>query len=175
MSTVTAFKRNLGPLAREFEALFEEHHALVFRTAFSVTGNAQDAEDVLQTIFLRLLRREFSEALQKNPKGYLYRAAVNASVNIIRARRHSISSNDVSSLDRAADSDETRVTDEMHQMLSLAMTKLRPRALEILVLHYEHECSDREIAELLGTTRGTVAVSLYRSRAKLKKLLEKKS
>jgi RNA polymerase sigma factor (sigma-70 family) len=51
------------------------------------------------------------------------------------------------------------------------MTKLRPRAVEILVLHYEHNYSDAEIAKMLGTSRGTVAVSLFRSRARLKKLL----
>ena len=43
-------------VANDFEALFREHYALVYRTAYSVTGNRQDAEDVLQTIFLRLLR-----------------------------------------------------------------------------------------------------------------------
>jgi DNA-directed RNA polymerase specialized sigma24 family protein len=40
-----------------FERLFREHHAFVYRTAYSVTGARHDAEDVLQTIFLRLLRR----------------------------------------------------------------------------------------------------------------------
>ena len=72
MSSVTAFRIPTGPLTEEFEELFREHHALVFRTAYSVTGNAQDAEDVLQTIFLRILRRELPPALRKNPKGYLY-------------------------------------------------------------------------------------------------------
>jgi len=37
--------------------LFRVHHGLVFRTAYRITGNAGDAEDVLQTVFLRLLRR----------------------------------------------------------------------------------------------------------------------
>ena len=42
----------------EFERVFRAHHGLVFRTAYRITGNAADAEDVSQTVFLRLFRRE---------------------------------------------------------------------------------------------------------------------
>jgi RNA polymerase sigma-70 factor (ECF subfamily) len=175
MSTVTAFRRSVGPLAQEFEDLFREHHALVFRTAYSVTGNAQDAEDVLQTIFLRILRREFPPALQKNPKGYLYRAAVNVSLNTIRSRRHETPAFDVEPVEMPAPAENSSWPDELRKNLTDAIAKLRPRAVEILVLHYEHNYSDAEIAKILGTTRGTVAVSLYRTRARLKKLMGKKS
>jgi DNA-directed RNA polymerase specialized sigma24 family protein len=41
-------------LNAELARVFEDHHAFVFRAAYRVTGNAADAEDVLQTIFLRL-------------------------------------------------------------------------------------------------------------------------
>jgi hypothetical protein len=43
---------------REFEEVFQEHYVLVYRTAYGVTGRVEDAEDVVQTIFLRLLQRE---------------------------------------------------------------------------------------------------------------------
>ena len=45
-------------LAPEFEEIFREHYQLVYRAAYGVTGNRQDAEDVLQTIFVRLIQRE---------------------------------------------------------------------------------------------------------------------
>ena len=67
-------------LANDFEELFRAHYELVYRTAYSVTGNRPDAEDVLQTIFLRLLRR-LPPDFDRNPKGYLYRAAINLSLN----------------------------------------------------------------------------------------------
>ena len=41
--------------ARDLEVIFKEHHGMVFRAAYRVTGNAGDAEDVLQTVFLRLV------------------------------------------------------------------------------------------------------------------------
>jgi RNA polymerase sigma factor (sigma-70 family) len=52
-----------------------------------------------------------------------------------------------------------------------AIAQLRPRAVEILLLHYKHDYSDAQIATLLGTSRGTIAVTLYRLRARLKSLV----
>jgi len=172
MFTKETLRESTDPLARDFEDLFREHHGFVFRTAYSVAGNAYDAEDVLQTIFLRILRQwhERPPGLQANPKGYLYRAAVNESLNIIRTRRGEVPALG-GTRSAVVPSVEPRWTDEMRTRLSQAMAHLRPRAVEILVLHYEHGYSDAEIARMLGTSRGTVAVSLYRTRARLKKLL----
>ena len=65
-------------IVEELEAIFRRYYRMTYRTAYAVTGNPEDAEDVVQTIFLRLVRREFPPDLKKNPAGYLYRAAVNA-------------------------------------------------------------------------------------------------
>lgn len=58
------------------ETLFQAHHDRVFRTAHRITGSAADAEDVLQTIFLRLLKSEDTLDLSPNPEAYLSRAAI---------------------------------------------------------------------------------------------------
>ena len=79
---VTVFTQ--GP---EFSRVFEKYHGLVFRTAYRITGNAADAEDVLQTIFLRMLRRDSAGAGVEKPESYLRRAAVNASVDLLRTRQ----------------------------------------------------------------------------------------
>ena len=50
------------------EALFREHHDQVFRAAYRVTGSAVDAEDVLQTVFLRLVRRKEKLDLSPSPE-----------------------------------------------------------------------------------------------------------
>ena len=72
----------------ELEQAFRAHHGLVFRTAYRITGNAGDAEDVLQTVFLRMLRRrqERADPLE-NPESYLRRAAINAALDVIRSRQ----------------------------------------------------------------------------------------
>ena len=43
-------------LPEEFESIFHEHSEFVYRTAYRVTGSAEDAEDVMQTVFLKLLK-----------------------------------------------------------------------------------------------------------------------
>ena len=153
------------------DQLFREHHGFVYRTAYSVTGTRHDAEDVLQTIFLRLLRRGLPDDFRKNPKGYLHRAAVNASLNVVRARRRQRVTGDIESLRAIPAVVDSDPANEMRERLIRAMAELRPRVVEILVLRYEHDCSDADIARMLGTSRGVVAVTLYRARARLKKAL----
>src|SRR5262245_42344362 len=70
----------------ELETLCRNHHARVFRTAQRITGSAADAEDVLQTVFLRLVKGQESYDLSQNPEAYLSRAAINASLDLLRSR-----------------------------------------------------------------------------------------
>jgi RNA polymerase sigma factor (sigma-70 family) len=61
--------------------------------------------------------------------------------------------------------------DELDRRLHEAIAELNPAATQILILRYVHNYSLADIARLMGTTRSTVAVSLFRSRARLKKLV----
>src|SRR4030095_1362724 len=74
-------------LVQELEAVFRAHYRMTYRTAYAITGSSEDAEDVGQGIFLRLVRREFPPGLKTKPAAYLYRAAVNLSLNTIRNRK----------------------------------------------------------------------------------------
>ena len=70
----------------ELETLFRAHHDRVFRAAHRITGSSADAEDVLQTVFLRLVRGGATYDLSANPEAYLSRAAINASLDLMRSR-----------------------------------------------------------------------------------------
>jgi RNA polymerase sigma-70 factor (ECF subfamily) len=172
MSMVTVHLVTNKLLPEEFEQLFRDHSTLVYRTAYRITRNAEDAEDVLQTIFVRLLGRQFPPDLQKNPGAYLYRAAVNLSLDTIENRKNHVAIWTGEQLE-AGTSPVDSITDEvMHQRLHAAIAKLKPAAAEIVILRYMHNLSDAAIAKLLGKSRGVIAVSLYRSRARLKKLMK---
>jgi RNA polymerase sigma-70 factor (ECF subfamily) len=157
---------------REFEAMFQEHYVLVYRTAYGVTGRVEDAEDVVQTIFLRLLQRERPRDFLRNPRGYLYRAAVNLSLTIVQTRRRRALTEDSEDLAVSIPARVPSRSEELHRKLYEAIAELKPKAAAIVVLRYLHNRSDAEIAKMLGTSRGVIAVTLYRSRARLKTLLD---
>src|SRR5262245_66295581 len=71
-----------------FAELYERHYEVVFRAALRVTGNPADAEDVLQTVFLRVLARGENVEDVELRAAYFRRAAVNAAVDVLRRREH---------------------------------------------------------------------------------------
>jgi RNA polymerase sigma-70 factor (ECF subfamily) len=171
MSTVSMPQKAKTELPEEFEHLYREHASFVYRTALRITRNAEEAEDILQTIFLRLLRRESSPDLQKRPRAYLYRAAVNAALDAIQLRRNRSAYADISEIEASLHSPDSSSKEKLHQQLHKAISELNPTSAEILILRYMHNYSDAEIAKMLGKSRGVVAVSLYRARARLRKLI----
>jgi RNA polymerase sigma-70 factor (ECF subfamily) len=161
-------------LPQELEELFLEHCQMVHRAAYAITGHRQDAEDVLQSIFVKLLQRGLTPEVRQHPARYLHRAAVNLSLNVLRNRKRRRLVDGIDTLEIPALGETREVVrerDEQHERLIEAMASLKPRALEILLLRYTRDYSDAEIASLLGTSRGTIAVALYRIRARLRRLL----
>jgi RNA polymerase sigma-70 factor (ECF subfamily) len=136
---------------------------LVFRTAYRITGNTADAEDVLQAVFLRLLRRDPSAQPLENPESYLRRAAVNVSLDTLRARQEA---RDVP----LSESPPGETDDgEMRECLRRALAELTPRAAEIFALRFLEGYSNPEIARMLGISQVHVAVLLHRTRRQLQK------
>ena len=159
---------------QKIEDLFREHYSLVYRTAFRITGRAEDTEDVVQSVFLRLMRRGIPPDFFKNPKGYLYRAAVNLALTAVESRQRYVFGDDSVTReipDTSANNGLNSELDVHREWFSRALLQLRPRAVEILLLRYEKDYSDAEIARMLGTSRGVIAISLFRSRARLKTIL----
>jgi RNA polymerase sigma-70 factor, ECF subfamily len=157
--------------SRGLEETFREYARLIYRTAYGVTGSREDAEDVLQTVFLRLLRREFPGRPGRNMKAYLYRAAVNLSLDTLRSHRRHPSVEDAESVDALEEQPDPEIDNALHGRLYEAIAMLKPATAEIVILRYVHDYSDAEIAKMLGVSRGTIALKLFRSRARLKKLL----
>jgi RNA polymerase sigma-70 factor (ECF subfamily) len=170
MSTAI-FKVTGGALEKEFEELFCEHCQLVYRTAYSVLRNRPDAEDVLQNLFLKLLERELPVDLTRNAQAYLYRTAVNLSLNVVRSRRNEVVTDNFKVLDVPMADTLSEDEDGRRQKLIDAIAQLRPKAAEILILRYAHNLSDAQIAKMLGKSRSNVAVTLFRARARLRRLV----
>jgi RNA polymerase sigma-70 factor (ECF subfamily) len=172
MSIATVPELSRESLSPDFEEIYRQHSPMVYRTARAVTGSAEDAEDVLQTIFLKLIRQEFSSQLKKNARAYLYRTAVNMSLDMLRARRRRTFTHEVEQLETPVSVASGPFDDELHKRLNDALAELSPEAVQIMILRYVHNYSDAEISKLLGTSRGAIALRLFRLRTRLKKVLQ---
>ena len=136
-----------------------------------------DAEDVLQTVFTRLLRREEQPDLSDSAGSYLHRAAVNAALDLMRARKRA----------RTVDLDERRRPARRPRRSRTGappgaaasspagcgrrMTRLSPRQAEIFTLRYLEGLGNLEIAKMLGASQTSIAVILHRARHRLQKEL----
>jgi RNA polymerase sigma factor (sigma-70 family) len=152
------------------EEIFREHYQLVYRTARVITGSPDDAQDVLQTIFMRLLKQAVPPNL-KEPRAYFYRAAVQASLNVLRSRRRYVLTADSDFFETPRRSETADIDDLLRTKLYQAIESLSPRTVEILMLRYVEDLTEPQIAKMLGRSRGTVAVTLFRALARLRKLL----
>lgn len=160
------------PPTAELEHLFSEHNHRIFAAAYRVTGSAQDAEDVLQTVFLRLLRRQDEIDLSPSPTGYLHRAAVNASLDLMRARTRSRSVElDEFELPapRTSSPDLRQEDRETRGALRQALLALSPKSAEIFAMRFFEDLPNREIAQAMGMSQTAVGVALHRARGLVKK------
>jgi RNA polymerase sigma-70 factor (ECF subfamily) len=131
-----------------------------------VTGSASDAEDVLQTVFLRLLRRDGVPSDVTHLSSYLYRASVNTALDLLRARREAIPLADV---EGALPGDEAVDDVLVRGALRRALARLSPRWAEMFVLRHFEGYGNDEIARMLGVSRTVVGVTLFRARRRLQK------
>ena len=165
-----------SPPGASLEDLFRRHGRSVLRAAWRVTGSESDAEDVVQTVFLRLLDHGHLATLGPEAGPYLRRAATNAALDVLRrrasARAVPIEDEGDELPDRAAGPAGRLRQGELRAELRRALAELPERAAEMFTLRYFEGWSNGEIAGAAGTSAGVVAVTLHRARRTLQKSLD---
>ena len=152
-----------------FAELYERHYEAVFRAALRVTGNPADAEDVLQTVFVRVLARGGNIEDVPVPAAYFRRAAVNAAVDVLRRREL-----------RGESVYDTEASHAAVQPPGLLKERLR-RALAILdrddaslfLLRHVEGSSIEELAGMFEIEKNNVTVKLHRIRLRLQAEMER--
>jgi RNA polymerase sigma-70 factor (ECF subfamily) len=153
----------------EFANLYERHYAAVYRTALRVTGNPADAEDALQTVFLRVLNQGERLDWAHTPEAYFRRAATNAAVDLLRKRiLHG-----ETPLDHASTLTAKENPVLLKEQLRCAIAALDPDDAMIFLLRYVEGVSNGEIAEMFGQDKNSIAVRLHRIRQSLQSELER--
>jgi RNA polymerase sigma-70 factor (ECF subfamily) len=157
-----------------FAALFHQHKNLVYKTAYLMLGNADEAEDVLQEVFLRVHE---SLATFQPSKGafttWLYRITVNHCLNR-RRKRHlpvlSLAELSPRSLTGHSPSPEGRMGKE--EAVQQGLSRLSEKLRAVVILRYYWEASYADIAQTLNIPVGTVKSRLNLALKTLRKELE---
>jgi RNA polymerase sigma-70 factor (ECF subfamily) len=155
---------------REFQDLYRLHGRAIWGFLYRLTGNAADADDLLQDSFCRLLATKLATRDDAQLRAYLFRIASNASVDhwrrAGRADRHSASAPEaaVDAADAAA----------LRHDMARTFGELKPQERVLLWLAHVEGTEHREIAQTLGLKAASVPVMLFRARRKLAGLLKQK-
>src|SRR6266536_5207373 len=162
-----------------FRALVERHSRTVFRLAFRMTGNEQDAEDVVQESFLRAYRQLGRFESRANFGTWLYRIVANCSVDLMRSKQARHDQTRRESLDEAIEMPATdsptperlAQSAEIQRRVQTALAELSPLERAAFTLrHYEGRSID-EISRTLGLGTSAAKHSVFRAVRKLRAAL----
>ena len=165
-----------------FRVLVDRHSRALFRLAFRMTGNEQDAEDVVQESFLRAYRQlsKFDERASFGT--WLYRIATNCSLDLVRSRKRR--SENLAPADPEMEDpvlalpsgdptpERVALSSEVRERVADAMQELSATERTAFVLrHFEGMCIE-EVSRVLDCQPGAAKHSVFRAVQKLRRALE---
>jgi len=168
---------------RAFGALVERHSRSVFRLAFRMTGNEQDAEDLVQETFLKAYKQLHRFDGRSAFGTWLYRIAANCSLDLIRARKNraerqtsASSSEAIDLLDQVAapgpSPERLARSGQVASLLKPALEQLTDLERTAFVLRHYEGCGIAEIAGMLGVETNAAKHSVFRAVQKLRRALQ---
>jgi RNA polymerase sigma-70 factor (ECF subfamily) len=168
-------RTSANSLEGDYRRLYERYKDRIYNVCFRITGSPSDALDASQETFGILFRRIREFRFESRFSSWVYRIAVNASIDVRRRAR----SRRVSSLEALQSSSEGAKYDladrsvdmpsitasrrELEQAIQLAISRLSPKLRAIVVLRYIENLSYEEVAETLRISLGTVKSRLSRA------------
>ncbi|MFB3855607.1 MAG: RNA polymerase sigma factor [Vicinamibacterales bacterium] len=168
--------------AEAFKVLVDRHSRSVFRLAYRMTGNEQDAEDIVQETFLRAYRQLARFEERSSFCTWLYRIAANCATDVLRQRSRfptaAIASADAGAdlLEAVADTrpspDQAVFSSQVQEKVELALGGMtRAERAAFVLRHYEGR-SIEEIGRILGLRTSATKHSVFRAVQKMRRALE---
>ena len=159
-----------------FRVLVERHSQTLFRLAFRMTGNEQDAEDVVQESLLRAYRQMGRFESRANFGTWLYRIVANCSVDLMRAKQSRHDQSKGESLDAVTDVPATeghgpeRLAEsaEIARRVNDALGELSALERAAFTLRHHEGRSIQEISKILGLGTSAAKHSVFRAVKKLR-------
>ncbi|MBA7505930.1 RNA polymerase sigma-H factor [subsurface metagenome] len=163
-----------------FELLVRKYKTTVFNTIYSIIGNAQEADDIAQEVFLKVYTKADSFKGESSFSTWLYRITVNRCVDELRRRKNKIISYETEfnqeeklKLKDVLASGENDITEKLRQeelqdIVQKAMNSLPEKYRIILTLKEIEGLSYKEISQIMKISLAKVKIWLFRARQKLK-------
>ena len=157
---------------QRFERLFKDSYPLMYRMAFSMVENADDAKDAVNQVFTQMWKGK-PKVSDDSVRGYLLAATRNQCLHILRQRQLRREMEEQLQRDEAERQDEER-EELMRKLQRIIDDNLTEQDKRVLELHYNEEMTYAETATVLGISTAAVNKHITRSLAKIRKTLKAK-
>jgi RNA polymerase sigma-70 factor (ECF subfamily) len=165
-----------------FRSLVERHSRYVFNVAYRLTGSAADAEDVVQTTFLRAYQQLSRFEARADFRTWLHRITVNCSIDLIRSRRHREVGHDHEALEFESAAtgdhgvnpgpDRLLLSTEIRDRVAAGMSQLSPSERLAFTLRHVEGLPIRDVALRMGLKTEAAKNSIFRAVKKMRTALE---
>ncbi|MDE5753913.1 MAG: sigma-70 family RNA polymerase sigma factor [Oscillospiraceae bacterium] len=176
MPSVQEFKKNISKIQEDTAIqmsgtafrIVDQYQDMIYRTAFTLVGNPEDAEDILQEVFFKYFRLNPAFESESHEKAWLLRVTINEGKNLLKSFwKRQRTDFDFEKMIQPESEANSHDSDVLQAVMSL------PEKYRIAVyLYYYEEYSIKEIAGLTGQSETAIAQHLSRGRHKLRKKLE---
>jgi len=153
-----------------FELLVEKYYKVIFNVAYRMTGDSDDAEDITQTVFIKVFDRLADYDYRHKFFSWLYRMVINETLNFLKASKKFKDLN--SKMVTTDKNPEQRcIESDLGTRIQMALMKLDPSYRILILLKHFQNCSYKEIADSLNLSEKIVKSRLYTARQLLKDIM----
>lgn len=152
----------------EFNKLYDKYNALVYKISLHILKNKDNAEEIVQEVFLKIFKLEKEKLPNKNEASWLYSLTKNSALNLLRKKKENIDIDQIYYI--------TEECKELNQIIekdtyNKIISKLDKREQEIVSLRVLSDLSFKDIAKVLNIPIGTVQWKYYKAMYTLKTLI----
>lgn len=151
-----------------FEKLYSKYNKLVYGIAFSILKNAQDSEDVVQTVFAKIYDIDKNKLPTDKEASWLYTTTKNEAITLLRKRNNHLELESIYEIEAENNEISEIISQDSYNRL---ISKLNDKEKELISLKILANLSFNEIANLLNEPTGTIKWRYYKSIHTLKLLL----
>jgi RNA polymerase sigma factor (sigma-70 family) len=150
--------------------LFERHHKTLFGFVYHMTGQTAYSEDLVQSVFYRMLQYRHTFKGKGEFKSWMYHLTRNLIKDTFRKNSRIDYLEDVSKISPSFEDSQGFEKQQESERLHKSISKLKTDHKEVLVLSKFQEMNYKEIAEVLKTTENNVKVKVHRAMKELKSM-----